>query len=40
MRKKNRLKGEQFIENDLTWEEKKIQVRINKWTKIKKRKRY
>lgn len=29
MKKKNRLKGENiFIENDLTWEERKIQEKI------------
>lgn len=40
MKRKNKLKGikgEQiFIENDLTWEERKIQERINKWAKEKK----
>lgn len=42
MRRKNRLKdrkGEQiYIENDLIWEERKIQERINKWVKEKKSK--
>jgi hypothetical protein len=34
MRRKNKLKGGTiFIENDLTWEERKIQERINKWAK-------
>lgn len=40
MKRKNKLKEikeEQiFIENDLTWEERKIQERINKWAKEKK----
>jgi len=37
MRKKNRLKRDQiFIENDLTWEEKKIQERI--WVKERRNK--
>jgi len=28
------LKGEEiFIENDFTWEERKIQERINKWSR-------
>lgn len=34
MRAKNRLKGERiFIENDLTWEERKIQEKIYRWAK-------
>jgi len=34
MRNKFRLKGENiFVENDLSWEEKNIQVKINKWVK-------
>ncbi|XP_020289886.1 uncharacterized protein LOC109857707, partial [Pseudomyrmex gracilis] len=34
MRNKNKLKGENiFIENDLTWEERKIQERISRWAK-------
>lgn len=37
MSRKNRLKGDKiFIENDLTWEERKTQERINKWAKEKK----
>lgn len=32
MRAKNRLKGEKiFIENDLTWEERKVQEKIYRW---------
>lgn len=39
MRKKSKLKGGNiFIDNDLSWEERKTQKRINKWVK-KKRKR-
>lgn len=34
MRRKNKLKGGQiFIENDLSWEERQTQSRINKWAK-------
>lgn len=34
IKRKNRLKGENiFIENDLTWEERKVQERIIRWTK-------
>lgn len=34
MRAKNRLKGEKiFIENDLTWEERKVQEKIYRWVK-------
>lgn len=37
MRNKNKLKGETiYIENDLTWEERKIQERISRWAKIQK----
>ncbi|KYN11380.1 hypothetical protein ALC57_16457 [Trachymyrmex cornetzi] len=37
MSNKYKLKGEQvYIENDLSWEERKIQERINKWAKEKK----
>lgn len=37
---KNKLKGEKlFIENDLTWEKRKIQERIYKWVRKKKGKR-
>lgn len=36
---KKRLKGKSiFIENDLTWEERKIQERINRWAKEEKEK--
>lgn len=36
---KNKLKGENiFIENELTWEERKRQERINKWVKEEKEK--
>lgn len=39
MRNKYKLKGEQFfIENDLTWEERKIQGRISKWAKVRREK--
>lgn len=32
MRSKNKLRGEKiFIENDLTWEERKTQERIYRW---------
>lgn len=34
MRNKFKLKGEKiFIENDLSWEERKIQERINRWVR-------
>lgn len=34
IKRKNRLKGKNiFIENDLTWEERKVQERIIRWTK-------
>lgn len=37
MRNKNKLKGETiYIENDLTWEKRKIQERISRWAKIQK----
>jgi len=33
------LKGESiYIENDLSWEERNVQVRINKWVKEQKEK--
>lgn len=36
---KNRLKGGRvFIENDFTWEERKIQEKINNWVKGEKEK--
>jgi len=39
MRNKYRLKGENiFVENDLSWEERNIQVKINKWVKDQKSK--
>jgi len=39
MRNKHRLKGEKiYIENDLSWEERSIQVKINKWAKEQKEK--
>jgi len=37
MRNKHRLKGEKiYIENDLSWEERNTQVKINKWAKEQK----
>ena len=36
MRNKHKLKGDIFIENDLSWEKRKIQERINKWVKEQK----
>jgi len=34
MKKKYRLKGNKiFIENDLSWKERKIQEKINRWAK-------
>lgn len=40
MSNKNKLKGERiFIENDLSWEERKIQEKMNRWAKEKKRER-
>lgn len=39
MRSKNRLRGERiFIENDLTWDERKIQERIYRWVKQEREK--
>lgn len=39
MRNKNKLKGETiYIENDLTWEERKTQERISRWAKTQKEK--
>lgn len=39
MRNKNRLKGGKiFIENDLTWEERKRQERIGRWVKEQRNK--
>lgn len=35
---KNRLKGKEiYIENDLSWEERKIQEEINRWAKEKRK---
>jgi len=37
MRNKHRLKGEKiYIENDLSWEERNTQIKINKWAKEQK----
>jgi len=37
MQNKFRLKGESiFIENDLSWEDRNVQVRINRWVKEQK----
>lgn len=39
MKNKNKLKeGNIYIENDLTWEERKIQERISRWGKEEKSK--
>lgn len=39
MLNKNKLKGTTFyIENDLSWEERKIQKKINKWAREQRRK--
>lgn len=39
MRNKNNLRGERiFIENDLTWEERKLQERIFRWAKEEREK--
>jgi len=39
MRNKHKLKGVRiFIENDLSWEERNIQVKINSWVKEQRRK--
>lgn len=38
MRNKFKLKGEKiFIKNDLSWEERKIQDKINRWAKIERK---
>lgn len=38
---KNKLKGEKiFIENDLSWEERKIQEKMNRWVREKREKRF
>lgn len=38
MRNKFKLKGEKiFIKNDLSWEERKIQDKINRWTKTERK---
>lgn len=34
---KNKLKGERiFIDNDLSWKERKTQEEINRWTKVQR----
>lgn len=39
MRNKNKLKGDNiFIENDLSWEERRLQERINRWAREKRMK--
>lgn len=39
MRNKSKLRGEKFfIENDLTWEERKVQERIYRWAKQEREK--
>lgn len=39
MKNKSKLKGHRiFIENDLSWEERKVQERINRWVKEKRSK--
>lgn len=39
MKNKYKLKGDRiFIENDLSWAERKVQVRINRWVKERKEK--
>lgn len=39
MKNKNKLKGGNiFIENDLTWEERKLQEKISKWAKKERNK--
>lgn len=39
MKNKNKLKGDRiFIENDLTWQERKTQEKINKWAKEEREK--
>lgn len=38
MRNKFKLKGEKiFIKNDLNWEERKIQDKINRWAKTERK---
>lgn len=38
MRNKFKLKGEKiFIKNDLSWEERKIQNKINRWAKTERK---
>lgn len=38
MRNKFKLKGEKiFIKNDLSWEERKIQDKINTWAKTERK---
>lgn len=38
MRNKFKLKGEKiFIKNDLSWEERKIQDKINRWAKTERK---
>lgn len=38
MRNKNKLKGEKiFIENDLCWEDRKVQEEMNKWARIREK---
>lgn len=40
MKDKIKLKGDRiFIENDLSWDERKIQEKINKWAKEQKSKK-
>lgn len=40
MKKKCKFKGEKiFIENDLTWEDRKRQERIGKWVREQKKQR-
>jgi len=38
MRNKNKLRGKIFFENDLSFEERKTQNRINKWVKAQENK--
>lgn len=33
IRNKNKLKGNSYIENDMSWEERKVQKKIGKWAK-------
>lgn len=38
MRNKFKLKGEKiFVKNDLSWEERKIQDKINRWAKTERK---